>query len=361
MGIGWRVSGFWHFPIKFLGKNIWFLSFVWAKCIFNTFYYPRKNPLLPPAPQEKILRTPVQTTHVFAHSSLLCTQHTSFSFQTLPGFAAVHVMVHVCGLNERKLSEPRFLNRWLLRISTYSFIGAICYLRTRQACLIEIVKFPDSLLVEELLFNSIRLYRLKKNKFQAFLRSYVKAPAPHTFWTIWSWTKDKVQFVATCHQTQRPLRGRWSGPETGSSAQIHAVLCPIAFLIIMFSCEVLSCCQRSSEPMTAAINSFAISSTLRVFRTRHVAFAEFFCFWSLKNGEVLCLACLHCFDTGHHRPTNCGPNFANVGQKSTSRGGECTSRSVFPLRKFYTKQMFILVCMQLLNHADAQPVKRFKR
>ena len=35
--------------------------------------------------------------------------------------------------------------------------------------------------------------------------------------------------------------------------------------------------------------------------------------------------------------------------------------SVFPLRKFYTEQIFVLVSMQLRNHVDAQLVKRFKR
>jgi len=34
---------------------------------------------------------------------------------------------------------------------------------------------------------------------------------------------------------------------------------------------------------------------------------------------------------------------------------------VFPLRKFDTEQMFVLVRMQLRKHVDAQPVKRFKR
>jgi len=33
---------------------------------------------------------------------------------------------------------------------------------------------------------------------------------------------------------------------------------------------------------------------------------------------------------------------------------------VFPLRKFCTEQMFVLVRMQLRNHADTQLVKRFK-
>jgi len=30
---------------------------------------------------------------------------------------------------------------------------------------------------------------------------------------------------------------------------------------------------------------------------------------------------------------------------------------VFPLRKFYTEEMFVLVCMQLRSHEDAQPAK----
>ena len=37
---------------------------------------------------------------------------------------------------------------------------------------------------------------------------------------------------------------------------------------------------------------------------------------------------------------------------------------VFPLRKFYTEQMFVLLRtkrMQLCNHTDTQTVKRFKR
>jgi len=33
----------------------------------------------------------------------------------------------------------------------------------------------------------------------------------------------------------------------------------------------------------------------------------------------------------------------------------------FPLRKFYTEQMLVLVSMQLRDHVDAQLVKRFKR
>ena len=35
--------------------------------------------------------------------------------------------------------------------------------------------------------------------------------------------------------------------------------------------------------------------------------------------------------------------------------------AVFPLRKFYTEQIFILVSMQLRNHVETQPLKRFKR
>jgi len=31
-------------------------------------------------------------------------------------------------------------------------------------------------------------------------------------------------------------------------------------------------------------------------------------------------------------------------------------RSVFPLRKYYTEQMFVSVSMQLCNYADTQPV-----
>jgi len=34
---------------------------------------------------------------------------------------------------------------------------------------------------------------------------------------------------------------------------------------------------------------------------------------------------------------------------------------VFPLRKFYTKQIFLSVRTQLRKHADAQPVKHLKR
>jgi len=33
---------------------------------------------------------------------------------------------------------------------------------------------------------------------------------------------------------------------------------------------------------------------------------------------------------------------------------------VFPVKKFYTEQMFDLVCMPLRNHVDTQPMKRFK-
>ena len=33
---------------------------------------------------------------------------------------------------------------------------------------------------------------------------------------------------------------------------------------------------------------------------------------------------------------------------------------MFPLRKFYTEQTFVLVRMQLRNHVDTQTVKRFK-
>jgi len=39
-------------------------------------------------------------------------------------------------------------------------------------------------------------------------------------------------------------------------------------------------------------------------------------------------------------------------------------RPVFPLKKFYTEQMFVLLRtkrMQLRNHADTQTVKRSKR
>jgi len=39
-------------------------------------------------------------------------------------------------------------------------------------------------------------------------------------------------------------------------------------------------------------------------------------------------------------------------------------QAVFPLRKFYTEQMFVLLRtkrMQLRNHADTQPVKRSQR
>ena len=34
---------------------------------------------------------------------------------------------------------------------------------------------------------------------------------------------------------------------------------------------------------------------------------------------------------------------------------------MFPLRKFYTEQLFVLVSMQLRNHVDTRPVQRFKR
>jgi len=34
--------------------------------------------------------------------------------------------------------------------------------------------------------------------------------------------------------------------------------------------------------------------------------------------------------------------------------------AVFPLRKFYSEQMFVLMRVQLLNHADTQPVERLK-
>ena len=35
--------------------------------------------------------------------------------------------------------------------------------------------------------------------------------------------------------------------------------------------------------------------------------------------------------------------------------------AVFPLRKFCTEQMFVLVCMQLRNHTDTKSVKHFKQ
>jgi len=35
--------------------------------------------------------------------------------------------------------------------------------------------------------------------------------------------------------------------------------------------------------------------------------------------------------------------------------------AVFPLRNFYTEQMFVSVRMQLRNHVNTQLVKRFKR
>jgi len=34
---------------------------------------------------------------------------------------------------------------------------------------------------------------------------------------------------------------------------------------------------------------------------------------------------------------------------------------MFPLRKFYTEQIFVLVSMQLRNYVDTQLVKRFKQ
>jgi len=34
---------------------------------------------------------------------------------------------------------------------------------------------------------------------------------------------------------------------------------------------------------------------------------------------------------------------------------------VFPVRKFYIEQMFVLVRIQFHNHVDTQPVKRFER
>jgi len=37
------------------------------------------------------------------------------------------------------------------------------------------------------------------------------------------------------------------------------------------------------------------------------------------------------------------------------------STSAFPLRKLYTEQIFVLVRVQLRNHACTQPVKRLKR
>ena len=47
----------------------------------------------------------------------------------------------------------------------------------------------------------------------------------------------------------------------------------------------------------------------------------------------------------------------------SSQRASASSQSVFPLRKFYTEQTFVLLCtkcIRLRNHADTQPVKRFK-
>jgi len=35
--------------------------------------------------------------------------------------------------------------------------------------------------------------------------------------------------------------------------------------------------------------------------------------------------------------------------------------SSVPVRTFYIEKMFVSVCMQLHNHVDTQPVKRFER
>jgi len=44
------------------------------------------------------------------------------------------------------------------------------------------------------------------------------------------------------------------------------------------------------------------------------------------------------------------PNWLRAWQKSPG----------FPLRKFYTEQISVLVCMQLGNRVDTQTTKRFK-
>jgi len=36
------------------------------------------------------------------------------------------------------------------------------------------------------------------------------------------------------------------------------------------------------------------------------------------------------------------------------------SRALFPPRKFYTEQMYVLLRTQLRSHVDTQPVKRYK-
>jgi len=38
---------------------------------------------------------------------------------------------------------------------------------------------------------------------------------------------------------------------------------------------------------------------------------------------------------------------------------ECALQAVFPIRKFYIAQIFLLVGMQWRNHVDTQLVKRF--
>jgi len=40
---------------------------------------------------------------------------------------------------------------------------------------------------------------------------------------------------------------------------------------------------------------------------------------------------------------------------------ECILQTAFPLRKFYTPQIFLLARMHLRNHVDTQLVKHFKR
>jgi len=40
---------------------------------------------------------------------------------------------------------------------------------------------------------------------------------------------------------------------------------------------------------------------------------------------------------------------------------EAFAEPVFPLRKFYTEQMFVSVRMQVQNHVQMQLVKRHKR
>jgi len=47
--------------------------------------------------------------------------------------------------------------------------------------------------------------------------------------------------------------------------------------------------------------------------------------------------------------------------QNTFLSGKIALYAVFPLRKFYTGRMFVLVRTLFSNHVDTQPVKSFKR